>query len=63
MQVDLLVHPLGDRVPVQVMREPVRIYVGGTIRGSELWRQSSMRPISSNLPNAGVVEPAFLLQW
>jgi hypothetical protein len=31
MQVHLLVHPLGHRMPVQVMLEPVRSYVSGTI--------------------------------
>ena len=38
VEVDLLVHPVGHRMPVQVMLEPVRSYVSGTISGSNLWR-------------------------
>jgi hypothetical protein len=34
MQINLLVHPVGNRVPVQVMLEPVRSYVSGTISGT-----------------------------
>jgi hypothetical protein len=34
MQVHLLVHPLGHRMPVHMMLEPVRSYVSGTIRDS-----------------------------
>jgi hypothetical protein len=38
MQVDLLVHPVGHRMPVQMMLEPVRSYVSGTISGTNPWR-------------------------
>jgi len=38
MEVDLLVHPVGNRMPVQVMLEPVRSYVRGTISGTSPWR-------------------------
>jgi hypothetical protein len=31
MRVDLLVHPVGHRVAAQVMLEPLRGYVTGTI--------------------------------
>ena len=34
MQVDLLVHPIGHRIAVQVILEPVRSYVSGTISGT-----------------------------
>jgi hypothetical protein len=34
MQVNLVVHPLGHRVPVKLVLEPVRSYVMGTISGS-----------------------------
>jgi hypothetical protein len=42
MEVDLLMypryarhrHPVGHRMPVQVMLEPVRSYVSGTISGT-----------------------------
>jgi hypothetical protein len=34
MQIHLLVHPLGNRIAVQVMLEPVRSYVSGTISGT-----------------------------
>ena len=34
VQVHLLVHPVGNRMPVEVMLEPVRSYVRGTIGGS-----------------------------
>jgi len=37
-------------MPVQMMLEPVRSYVSGTISGSSPCRVSSMRPRSSNLP-------------
>jgi hypothetical protein len=38
MQIHLLVHPLGHRVADQVMLEPVRSYVSGTMSGSSPWR-------------------------
>jgi hypothetical protein len=31
-------HPVGRRISVQVMLEPVRSYVRGTIRGTSPWR-------------------------
>ncbi len=34
MQIDLLVHPVGHRIAVQVVLQPVRSYVSGTISGS-----------------------------
>ena len=34
MEVDLLVHPVRNRMPVQMMLEPVRSYVSGTISGT-----------------------------
>ena len=34
MQVDLLVHPLRHRIAVEVVLEPVRSYVSGTISGT-----------------------------
>jgi len=34
MQVHLLVYPLGHRIAVQVVLEPVRSYVSGTINGT-----------------------------
>ena len=34
MQVHLLVHPVGNRMPVEMMLEPVRSYVSGTISGT-----------------------------
>jgi hypothetical protein len=34
MQIHLLVHPLGNRVAVQVVFEPVLSYVRGTISGT-----------------------------
>jgi hypothetical protein len=55
MQVHLLVHPIGNRMPVQVMLQPVRSYVSGTISGTNPCRVSSMRPRSSNLPQIGIV--------
>jgi hypothetical protein len=38
VQVHLLVHPLGHWIAVQVMLEPVRSYVSGTISGTIPWR-------------------------
>jgi len=38
MQIHLLVHPVGNRMPAQVMLEPVRSYVSGTISGTSPWR-------------------------
>jgi hypothetical protein len=34
MQVDLLVHPLRHRIATQMMLDPVRSYVSGTIGGT-----------------------------
>jgi hypothetical protein len=34
MQVDLLVYPVGNRIAVQAMLEPVRSYVSVTIGGT-----------------------------
>jgi hypothetical protein len=34
IEIHLLVHPVGYRMPVQVILEPVRSYVRGTISGS-----------------------------
>ncbi len=34
MKIDLRVHPVEHRVAVQVMLEPVRSYVSGTISGT-----------------------------
>jgi hypothetical protein len=34
MEVRLLVHPVGHRIAAQVMLEPVRSYVSGTISGT-----------------------------
>jgi hypothetical protein len=34
MEVDRLAHPLANRIPVQVMLEPMRSYVRGTIGGT-----------------------------
>ena len=34
MEVDLLMYPVGNRMPVQMMLEPVRSYVSGTISGT-----------------------------
>ena len=50
MKVHLLVHPVGHWIAVQMMLEPVRSYVSGTISGTIPCRVSSMRPRSSNLP-------------
>jgi hypothetical protein len=33
MQIHLLVHPVGHWIAIQVMLEPVRSYVSGTISG------------------------------
>jgi hypothetical protein len=38
MQIYPLVHPVGHWVAVQVMLEPVRSYVSGTISGTSPWR-------------------------
>ncbi len=35
IQIHLLVHPLRHQVPVQMMLEPVRSYVSGTISGQQ----------------------------
>jgi hypothetical protein len=37
IQIDLPVHPVENRMPVQVMLEPVRSYVSGTISGTSPW--------------------------
>ena len=42
-------------MPVQVMLEPVRSYVSGTISGTSPCRQSSMRPRNSHGPSVRVV--------
>jgi hypothetical protein len=55
MEIHLSVHSLWHRVAVQVMLEPVRSYVSGTISSTSPCRVSSMRSRSSNLPQAGVV--------
>jgi hypothetical protein len=69
MEVDLLVHPrcaryrhpLRHRIAVQVVLQPVRSDVSGTITGTSPCRQSSMRPRSANLPNVGVPEVGLVL--
>jgi hypothetical protein len=38
VEIHLLVHPLRHRMPVQMVLEPVRSYVSGTISGSKPWR-------------------------
>jgi hypothetical protein len=38
MQIDLLIHPTGHRIPVQLVLQPVRSYVNGTIGGTNPWR-------------------------
>jgi hypothetical protein len=55
IQAHLLEHPARNQIAVQVMLEPVRSYVRGTISGTSSWRYSSMRPRSSNLPQASLI--------
>jgi len=49
MQIHLLVHPFGHWIPVQVVLEPVRNCVSGTMSGSRPWRWSSMRTRHSKI--------------
>jgi hypothetical protein len=44
MQIHLLVYPLGHRIPVPVILQPVRSYVRGTISGSKPCPLTLMMP-------------------